>query len=264
MNYQFRALSAVTLLGLAAIAGCGSATKVDPAEVAKHRTRLTLTDEPDGAQTVLDVRAAMFGDDPAALHAELQHAHDEAEHEHAEEHADEAEEHGDEHAAEDAEHHEEHAEETAEHNDEDHDHAEHELASFDPAAKPKVAEMDVVLVGMVGGVSNPTTQALPEFPFAKDQAMFFLADPEAAAEFEEHGHHHAEGEECAFCAAHAADAAALLAVVQFHDEKGKVLAVDARDLFDLKEKETVVVRGKAHIMPGGMLAVDAAGLYVRR
>jgi hypothetical protein len=81
---------------------------------------------------------------------------------------------------------------------------------------------------------------------------------------EEHEHKHAPGEECAFCLAHAGDSAHMLAVVQFADEKGKPLAIDARDLFDLKEKETVVVRGKAKIAPGGMLTINATGLYVRR
>jgi hypothetical protein len=247
MNCRFCVLSAC--LGLAALAGCSGGAKVDPAEVARQRTRLTLAEEPDGAQTVLDIRAVMFGEDPAALHAEL-------EHEHAEEHAEHTEETAD----------AEHTEEGHGHAKEEHEHAgeEHEHVALDPDAKPKLAEMDVVLVGTVGGVPNPTTQSHPEFPFAKGEAMFFLSDPEAAAEFAEHGHQHAPGEECAFCAAHAADAAALLAVVQFHDEKGKLLSVDARELFDLKEKETVVVRGKARIVPGGMLAVEATGLYVRR
>jgi hypothetical protein len=84
------------------------------------------------------------------------------------------------------------------------------------------------------------------------------------AEMEEHEHKHAPGEECAFCAAHAGDSAYVLAVVQFADENGKPLKVDARDLFELKEKETVVVRGNAKIDPAGMLIVDATGLYVRR
>jgi L-lactate utilization protein LutC len=122
----------------------------------------------------------------------------------------------------------------------------------------------VVLVGSVGGVPNPSDQSTPDFPFAKGQAIFFLVDPEFAAEAEEHAHTHAEGEECAFCAAHAADSAHAIAVVQFADEKGKPLAVDARDLFDLKEKETVVVKGKAKAAANGMITVDATGLYVRR
>ena len=52
--------------------------------------------------------------------------------------------------------------------------------------------------------------------------------------------------------------------MQFADEKGKPLAVDARDLFELKEKETVVVKGKAKAAANGMITVDATGLYVRR
>jgi hypothetical protein len=124
--------------------------------------------------------------------------------------------------------------------------------------------MDVVLVGVVGGVPNPFEQASPEFPFTKHQAMFFLADPEAVAELEEHGHQHAPGEECAFCLANAADASELIAAVQFVDERGKVLPIDARDLFDLKAKETVVVKGSAKVVPGGILTVNATGLYVRR
>jgi hypothetical protein len=124
--------------------------------------------------------------------------------------------------------------------------------------------MDVVLVGAVGGVANPSQQSHPEFPFAQGKAVFFLADPEAVALVEEHVHQHAPGEECSFCAAHAGDSAHMLAVVKFADEQGKPLPIDARELFDLKEKDTVVVRGKAKIDPSGMLTVDATGLYVRR
>ena len=142
------------------------------------------------------------------------------------------------------------------------DHADHDHAHETKA--PLVEELDVVLVGSVGGVPNPSDQSTPDFPFAKGQAIFFLVDPEVAAEAEAHAHTHAEGEECAFCAAHAADSAHAIAVVQFADEKGKPLAVDARDLFELKEKETVVVKGKAKAAANGMITVDATGLYVRR
>lgn len=265
MNCYPRTLAPFALLALAAVLGCSGA-KVDPAEVARQRTRLTLEEEPDGAQTVLDVRAVMYGEDPDAFKAKLQLNQED---EPAEEGAEEGEEHADhDHEAAEGEHaadEHEHAAEGDAHGDEAHEHAEegHDHEHEAPAV-PKVAEMDVVLVGTVGGVPNPTTQSHPDFPFAQGEAMFFLADPEAAEEFAEHGHQHAPGEECAFCAAHAADSAELLAVVQFHDEKGKLLLVDARDLFDLKEKETVVVRGKAKIVPGGMMVVEATGLYVRR
>jgi hypothetical protein len=52
--------------------------------------------------------------------------------------------------------------------------------------------------------------------------------------------------------------------VRFMDENGKVLPIEARQLFDLKEKDTVVIQGTARIVDGGMMVVEANGLYVRR
>jgi hypothetical protein len=129
-----------------------------------------------------------------------------------------------------------------------------------PAAARSVA---VVVVGSVGGLPNPSAQSQPDYPFDKGRAVVFLADPATVAEHESGGHQHAPGEECAFCAAHAADMADMLAVVRFRDEQGKVAAVDIRDLFGLQEKDTVVVRGVARL-EAGMLVVDADGLYLRR
>jgi len=279
-----RALSAVfTLFAAGALSamGCGEPT-LDPVVLAQHRSRLTLADEPDGAQTVLEVRNVMFGEEAAAEeheHADHEHAdedqghaHDDHEHEgdadHAAAHAEDAGDDVEDEPAsgdhDDADH--EHSDqEHADHERGDEDHADHDHEHAEaPAKTPVISEMDVVLVGAVGGVPNPSEQSHPEFPFAKGKAVFFLADPEAVAEVEEHEHKHAPGEECSFCAAHAGDSAHMLAVVQFADEKGKPLPVDARELFELQEKETVVVRGKAKIDPSGMLVIDATGLYVRR
>ena len=74
----------------------------------------------------------------------------------------------------------------------------------------------------------------------------------------------APGEECAFCAANAEDQADMLAVVQFVDKNGKVLPVDVRQLFKVKENDMVVVRGKAHVTAGRILVINAEGLYVRQ
>lgn len=287
------ALPGLTLLG---VSGC-SKPALDPAVVAKHRTALVLEEEPDGAQTVLEVREVMYGapaetgvphdhdGDGVADHAPEDHpaeegAAEEAGHDHdgdgKADHA--AEEHDHAHAAEGEAAHDhdhdgdgkaDHAAEDHAHEGEahDHGHADHDHASHDHAhdsKTPLVEELDVVLVGSVGGVPNPSDQSWPDFPFAKSQAIFFLVDPEVAAEAEEHAHTHAPGEECAFCAAHAADSAHAIAVVQFADEKGKPLPVDARELFELKEKETVVVKGKAKATANGMITVDATGLYLRR
>lgn len=308
-------LPGLTLLG---VSGC-SKPGLDPAVVAKHRTALLMEEEPDGAQTVLEVREVMYGaeeksavphdhdGDGVADHAPEDHPAEEGadDHDHAAEESADHDHDGDgaaDHAAEDHDHAaegeadhdhdgdgkadhaaEDHAHEgeahdhdgdgKADHAADDHDHAhegeghDHDHADHDHAHEakaPLVEELDVILVGSVGGVPNPSDQSTPDFPFAKGQAIFFLVDPEVAAEAEEHAHTHAEGEECAFCAAHAADSAHAIAVVQFADEKGKPLPVDARELFELKEKETVVVKGKAKATANGMITVDATGLYVRR
>lgn len=287
LRFNF-ALAALVGVGLVSANGCSQKPTMDPAEVTKYRTALLLEEEPDGAQTILELREVMFGETPAD-HDDHDHDgdgkpdHAAEDHDHAAEGADHdhdgdgtADHSADEHAAEEHADHDHDGDGKADHDAADHDHADHDAEGHDhgdhdhadhdhahESKAPLVEEMDVVLVGSVGGVPNPSEQSSPEFPFAKGQAIFFLVDPQVAAEAEEHAHTHAPGEECAFCAAHAADAAHAIAVVQFA-EKGKPLPVDARDLFELKEKETVVVKGKAKAAPNGMITVDADGLYIRR
>lgn len=120
------------------------------------------------------------------------------------------------------------------------------------------------MVGHIGGLANPWAGVQKEYPFAKSQAVFFLADPQAIVENEASGHSHAPGEECTYCAAHAADQKEMLAMVRFIDKNGEVLPVDVRQLFDVKEKDTVVVRGKARVTESGILVVEAQGLYLRK
>lgn len=255
----FLALLAAAGFGVAT-PGCNQQPALDLATIEKYRSQFVLADEPDGAQTVVEARNVMYGVEESAEEHDHDHAADE--HDHSGETAEEHAAHADDEQGHDEHEHAE-GEESHDHAHDDHDH-EHDHSAATEGKEPVIPEMDVVLVGSVGGVPNPSEQSHPEFPFAKNQAIFFLADPEAVMEMEEHEHQHAPGEECSFCAAHAADSAYLLAVVQFADESGKPLPVDVRDLFNLKEKETVVVRGKAKVAPGGILTVDADGLYVRR
>jgi hypothetical protein len=249
---------------LAAVAGCSGSSALDEAEVERLRTQLTLTEEPDGAETVLDVRSAMLGEEKPDVHALVAPDHEhEGEAEEAE--AEEGEAAEAEHVAADDHADEEHADhDHAGHDHAGHDHSGHDHADHDHAEATEVGPRDVVLVGVVGGVTNPSPQIFPDFPFDPDAAVFFLVDPEAVAAAEEHGHQHAPGEECAFCLANAADASTLIAAVRFLDEDGEPLPVDVRTLFDLKEKETVVIRGTATAKTGSILTVDATGLYVRR
>lgn len=267
MDSLFRVAFPFLIPGLMSLAGCSSKPAMDPAEVQKLQARLVLAEEPDGAQTVSDVRLAMLGEERPNVLALLEEGDEHAaeataDEEHTAKASVEAE--TEEPAAHDHAGHDHAGHDHAGHDHTDHDHAAHEEADGATPKAPLIEEMDVVLVGVVGGIPNPSEQSQPEFPFAPGQAMFFLADPEAVAELEEHGHQHAPGEECAFCAAHAADAMALIAAVTFMDEQGKVLPVDVRDLFGLKEKDVVVVKGKCRVKSGGILSVDATELYVRR
>ncbi len=212
--------------------GCTKST-LDPALLAKHKEKFTLAAEPDAVQTVFEVREVLLGHTGEEHDGEEAHAHEEGEeHEHSE----------DEHA--------------------DHDHAAHDHEHHDHEYPTEAKE--VAMVGQVGGLANPWEETQPEFPFASRYAIFFLADPQAVAEHAEEGHAHAPGEECAFCAAHAEENSELFAMVRLVDENGKPLPVDVRELFDVKENDTVVVQGTAQVVEGGMLVVKATGVYVRK
>jgi hypothetical protein len=109
---------------------------------------------------------------------------------------------------------------------------------------------EVILIGRVfaNGLS----------PFDPGKATFVLS------ELPEEGHSddpdHADN--CPFCKRKAAQAPK--ALVQFVDDKGDVLAVDAKKLFDLKEKDVVVVRGRGQLHESGMYFVTAQGIAIRR
>lgn len=215
---------------------------LDPAVAAAYKTQFGLQDEPENVQTVYEVRETLLG------HTEEGHDQ-EAE---AEEAA---------HDEESVHHEGESPEEHAEHDHAAHDHADHEHEHnhvFPTEAK------EVAMVGQIGGLANPWEETQPEFPFSTKFAIFFLADPQAVAEHAEEGHVHAPGEECAFCAAHAEENSELFAMVRLVDDDGKPIMSDVRDLFDVKENDTIVVKGSAQIVEGGMLVMKASGLYVRK
>lgn len=250
---MLRSACVLLLVATAACLGQLGCTKapVDPAVLAQHKEKFTLSDEPQDVQTVFEVRELLLG------HTQEGHDHEHAEGESADDHSHEGEtpeEHAaHEHEGEEHSHEGETAEEHAAH-DHEHDH-EH---VFPTEAK------EVAMVGQVGGLANPWEETQPEFPFATHFAVFFLADPQAVAEHAEEGHVHAPGEECAFCAAHAEENSELFAMVRLVDDAGKVLPLDVREFFQVKEGDTVVVKGSAQIVEGGMLVVKASGLYVRK
>ena len=47
------------------------------------------------------------------------------------------------------------------------------------------------------------------------------------------------------------------------DERGEIIRLDAPELLGLKENQAVVIRGKARLLGGSMLVIDADGVYTR-
>lgn len=111
---------------------------------------------------------------------------------------------------------------------------------------------EVVLFGRVGGLTET---------WSPGAAAFVMCDPSSAVAADQ-GHVCKDG--CAFCKKTKQDGLESTAIVQFTDASGKVLPIDARQLFALEEKQTVVVRGTANVDSLGNLVVSANGIYIRR
>jgi hypothetical protein len=135
------------------------------------------------------------------------------------------------------------------------------------AAKKQAAaspSQEVVVVGQIGGMPNVWPETHPDFPWYKGQASFFLVDSKIAAHFASHAKKHGGNHNCSFCQSLARKNASAIAVVNLTDEQGKTLGIDTRELMDLRENTTVVVRGKAKLLGGRLLVIDADGVHVPR
>jgi hypothetical protein len=112
-------------------------------------------------------------------------------------------------------------------------------------------ESDQILVlGKIGGVENP---------WSKGRAGFVMIDPAVAAD---HDTENCTDADCPHCKrARERKKLQATALVEFVAD-GKVVPIDARTLFRLKEGQTVVVRGRAKLNDDN-LVIEADGLYVR-
>jgi len=108
---------------------------------------------------------------------------------------------------------------------------------------------DVMVVGRIGGRKNP---------WIKGAAAFSIVDRSLTPCNE------MEGDTCPtpwdYCCE--ADLAKATLLVMVHDERGKLVAKDARQLLGVKELDTVVIRGKAKRDKAGNVSVIASKLYV--
>jgi hypothetical protein len=95
-------------------------------------------------------------------------------------------------------------------------------------------------------------------PWDPGKATFVLSELPAEGHSDDPDH----ADNCPFCKRKAAMAPK--AMVQFVDKEGSVLPVDARKLFDLKEKDVVVVQGTGKQLEAGLYLFTASGISIRR
>jgi hypothetical protein len=104
----------------------------------------------------------------------------------------------------------------------------------------------------------------PHFPWYPRQASFFMVDSKIAQQFVQHAKHHGGEDNCVFCRQLAAKNVNAIAVVNLVDAEGKTLPIDLQKLIDLKEKQTVTIHGRARLLAGSLLQIDADGIYLNQ
>ncbi len=110
---------------------------------------------------------------------------------------------------------------------------------------------EVVLVGRIGGSENP---------WVDGRAVFSIVDNSLKACSD------IEGDGCSMPWDYCCETDKLptsMALIKVVDENGTLIKEDARKLLNLKELQTVVVKGKAKRDDSGNLTVFASGIFVR-
>ncbi len=109
------------------------------------------------------------------------------------------------------------------------------------------AETDVVLRGRIWAGDLP--------PWENGKAAFVLTDAAGHDGDDDHDPH-----ACPFCSRDIDD---YIAAIRFHNEDGTVIPIDSRELFDVKEKQMVIIKGRGS-MNGERLKVDATNIFIAR
>jgi hypothetical protein len=196
LSAAFRTRLPLNVIALATVFVASLALAAGSVDVASHRSRLTISQEPKNAQQILSVQKTM--------------------------------------------------------------------AAARTKANPNESR-EVTVVGQIGGMPNVWPDEHPNFPWYEKQASFFVVDTKIAAMFAEHAKHHGgNSSNCAFCQSLAAKNATAIAVVNLVDENGEIIRMDTRELLGLKDNQMVVVHGKARLLGGSMLVIDADGVYSSR
>lgn len=93
-------------------------------------------------------------------------------------------------------------------------------------------------------------------PFAPGKATFIVTDATGHDGDESHNPH-----DCPFCKR---DIKSVIAQVEWNDPDGKVLQVDSRKLFDVKEFDLLVLEGTGKFSSDDTLIITASKVFVTR
>ena len=93
-------------------------------------------------------------------------------------------------------------------------------------------------------------------PFAEGKAAFIVTDATGHDGDESHDPH-----ECPFCKR---DITSVIARVEFADDTSKMIDIDARELFNVKEFDLLVIEGTGRFDEDDMLVIDTKKLYLQR
>ena len=93
-------------------------------------------------------------------------------------------------------------------------------------------------------------------PFVNGAAKFFVTDATGHDGDESHDPH-----ECPFCRR---DVKSMMALVEFHDEVGKLIPMDARELFDIKDFELLVIEGTGEFDSEDVMVMTASAISIMR
>ena len=93
-------------------------------------------------------------------------------------------------------------------------------------------------------------------PFVNGAAKFFVTDATGHDGDESHDPH-----ECPFCRR---DVKSMMALVEFHDESGKLIPRDARELFDVKDFELLVIEGTGEFDTEDVMVMTASAMSIVR
>ncbi len=110
---------------------------------------------------------------------------------------------------------------------------------------------DIVVVGRIGGSANPWIDGRAAFSIV-DNSLKACSD--------------IEGDNCPIPWDYCCETSKLptgSALVKVVDENGQLVKADAKELLDVKELSTVVVKGKAKRDDAGNLTVLASGVFVK-